>query len=183
MTKFRSSYKRTLSRLQTVLLNVEESKIRSMLSILLKAKRVFVLGLGRSGLVLKCFAIRLIHMGFSVAVVGETMAPPAKNGDALLVSSASGKTKSTFSVVKRAREYGLQVILISATRESPMSKLASAIVHIPLEGLTNDDYDRSTLFEESVFILCEALVPILAKEKYIANEMMSANHANLEIWG
>jgi 6-phospho-3-hexuloisomerase len=182
MTKFKNNCERIISHVQAVLANIKENDVNVMLKTLLDARRIFVLGLGRSSLVLKCFAMRLHHMGFLVAVVGETTVPPARNGDVLLVSSASGRTQSTLSVVQRACECGLKVVLISATQDSPMSKLASTMVYIPIEGLTNNEYDRGTLFEESVFILCETLVPTLAEERNINSEIMSANHANLEIW-
>ena len=43
-----------------------------------KAQNIFVYGTGRSGLMLKAFAMRLMQMNYSVYVIGETITPAIK---------------------------------------------------------------------------------------------------------
>ena len=54
------------------------------------ARRIFVVGAGRSGLALRMSAMRLMHLGFDVHVVGEVTAPAISKGDVLLAASGSG---------------------------------------------------------------------------------------------
>ncbi|KAF0143652.1 MAG: sugar phosphate isomerase [Nitrospirae bacterium] len=182
MASFSESYKKTLSRLQSVLAEINENEINEMLFQMLSAKRIFFLGLGRSSLVLKCFAMRLSHMKLPVWVVGETTVPSANKGDVLVVSSASGETESTLSVTRRAHKEGVKVLLFSATRESSISQLASTMVYIPAKDFTNNLYDHGTLFEDTVFMLCESFVLLLMEKIHITYETMLSNHANLEYW-
>ena len=56
----------------------------------MKPKRIIVCGTGRSGLMLKSFAMRLMQIGYISYVVGETITPAIKEGDLLIVASASG---------------------------------------------------------------------------------------------
>ncbi|NLO77568.1 MAG: 6-phospho-3-hexuloisomerase, partial [Methanomicrobiales archaeon] len=42
---------------------------------LVGAERIYVMGAGRSGLVAKGFAMRLMHLGMHSYVVGETITP------------------------------------------------------------------------------------------------------------
>ncbi len=51
--------------------NMDITKIEQVIEALQNAKSVFVLGAGRSGFVAKSFAMRLMHCGFNVYVVGE----------------------------------------------------------------------------------------------------------------
>ncbi len=53
------------------------------------ADRIFVVGAGRSGLVLKTAALRLMHLGLTVQVVGETTAPAIRAGADVAVVGGS----------------------------------------------------------------------------------------------
>lgn len=55
--------------------------------------RIFVVGTGRSELVGKAFAMRLMHLGFNVHVVGEVTTPAIRDKDCLIAISGSGETK------------------------------------------------------------------------------------------
>ncbi|QYO62744.1 hypothetical protein [Leptolyngbya sp. 7M] len=48
------------------------------------ANRIFVFGGGRSGLVMRMTAMRLMHLGCQVYVVGETITPSIARGDLLI---------------------------------------------------------------------------------------------------
>src|SRR5512136_868994 len=61
---------------------------------MLSVHRVYVAGAGRSGLIARAFAMRLLHLGFDVYVVGETVTPALQRGDTLVIFSGSGETHS-----------------------------------------------------------------------------------------
>ena len=64
---------------------------------ILAAETIFVAGAGRSGLAMKSFAMRLMHMGFDTYVVGETVTPSITDKAVLLIGSGSGSTSSLVS--------------------------------------------------------------------------------------
>ncbi|WP_245619069.1 SIS domain-containing protein [Methanogenium cariaci] len=73
---------------------------------LLTAPRIYVAGAGRSGLIAKAFAMRLMHIGMESYVVGETITPAMQNGDLLVVFSGSGETHSITDICKTAKAVG-----------------------------------------------------------------------------
>ena len=54
---------------------LNEEQVERFVEEILKANKVFVYGAGRSGLVGKAFAMRLMHLNLNVYVVGEIITP------------------------------------------------------------------------------------------------------------
>ncbi len=67
------------------------------------ANRIFIMGAGRSGLVAKSFAMRLMHIGYQVYVVGEIVTPAVTAGDVVVAISGSGNTRTIPSSARSAR--------------------------------------------------------------------------------
>ena len=159
--------------------NTYEVKLTKMLD---KAKRIFVSGAGRSGLVCKFFAMRLVHSGYDVSVVGEIVTPSIKKGDLLIIISGSGETEQLIAFAKKAKEVGAKIVLISAKDNSTIGDMSEAVFQI---GKT-EQYGKvvgmpmGTVFELSTLSFLEALVSHLIHEKGIAEEIMRSRHANLE---
>ena len=80
----------------------DEKSIMAMMDILTSSKNVFLLGQGRSGLVARAFAMRLMHLEIGVYVVGETITPAIDDDDCLLAISGSGETSYIISTAKIA---------------------------------------------------------------------------------
>ena len=97
---------------------VDDEESRQFISEILSGRRIYVTGAGRSGLVAKAFAIRLMHLGFSCYVIGETITPAFESGDMLVAFSGSGETKSVVSAAEKVRELGGWICLITANPES-----------------------------------------------------------------
>ena len=64
-----------LDELRQALAALDNESVERLIAAILKARRIFVAGAGRSGLIMRSFAMRLIHLGFDVSVVGETVTP------------------------------------------------------------------------------------------------------------
>ena len=71
---------------------IKPEQITDLIQKIKNHKRIFVYGTGRSGLMLKALAMRLMQMGLDAYVVGETTTPSVQEGDLLIVASASGET-------------------------------------------------------------------------------------------
>lgn len=121
-------------------------------------------------------------MGFNVCVVGETSVPAIGENDLLIVCSSSGKARSIWSVANRACNVGANMILITATSNTPLAELADVIVFIPVMNEAKIDYEISTVFEETAFLVLEAMVPMVMEFKGVSYADMARNHTNIEYW-
>jgi hexulose-6-phosphate isomerase (EC 5.-.-.-) len=83
--------------------------LKILTSALANKRKILVVGAGRSGLVGKAFAMRLMHLGFNVYVVGETITPSISEGDVLVAVSGSGSTQIVLSVASAAKRAKAQV--------------------------------------------------------------------------
>src|SRR5699024_6198574 len=80
--------------IQEVLEEINEQEAINLAEAIQKANRIFIAGTGRYGLVGKMVGMRLMHSGYSVYIVGETITPSLESEDLLLLISGSGGTKS-----------------------------------------------------------------------------------------
>lgn len=58
--------------------SVNKEDVNKMIEMIEGVENVFIMGLGRSGLVAKAFGMRLMHLGLNVYIVGETITPAIK---------------------------------------------------------------------------------------------------------
>jgi 6-phospho-3-hexuloisomerase len=150
-----------------------------------RARRVFVHGAGRSGLALQMTAMRLMHLGLDVHVVGETTTPAIAEGDVLLTASGSGTTESIVRAARTAVEAKARVALITTAADSPLADLASATIVVPAapkldrSGTASGQYAGS-LFEQAVVLLGDALFHTLWQRSGHSADELWPRHANLE---
>jgi 6-phospho-3-hexuloisomerase len=164
-----------------------ESLIQSE-GLLDSASRIFVAGAGRSGLCMKAFGMRLMHIGKTVHVVGETTTPSIAAADLLILGSGSGRTTSLLAMAEQAKRRGAQVLLFTTDAESPLAKLSNLRVVIPAPSfrVTDEAHDSKsiqplgTLFEQSMLIVCDSLILKLMQRTGVDAAQMFERHANLE---
>lgn len=156
-----------------------DGKLTGMLD---KASRIFISGAGRSGLIGRFFAMRLMHSGYDVSVVGEIVTPSIKKGDLLIIISGSGETEQLVAFTKRAKDIGAEIVLISAKSDSTIGDLADAVFQIgnPEQYGKVVGMPMGTVFELSTLLFLEALISHVIHEKGIPEEEMRSRHANLE---
>lgn len=178
---------------------ISDEEKEKMLEELLKSRRenkkIFVTGAGRSGLVAKAFAMRLLHLGFNVYVIGETILPPVAQGDLVIAVSGSGRTKTIVTVAETARSIGAKVVAITTYPESPLGKIANIVVRIPgrTKLATEEDYlvrqivgiheplaPLGTLFEATVLVFLDGVISELMYRLGISEEELRERHANIE---
>lgn len=155
---------------------------------LLQAPRIFIAGKGRSGLAIQAFAMRLMHLGCTVHIVGDITTPNIRAGDVLLIGSGSGRTPSLVQYALRAHEIGARVVLITGADTSPIHEIAVCIVHIAASTpKLGTDYDQSTssqpmgsLFEQTMLLLLDLLIIQLMVTLDQDPDRMFSRHANLE---
>ena len=150
-----------------------------------RARRVFVHGAGRSGLALRMTAMRLMHLGLDVHVVGEITTPAITEGDVLLTASGSGTTESIVRAARTAVEAKARVALITTATESPLAELASATLVVPAAAKLDRSMTASAqyaggLFEQTVVLVGDALFHTLWQRSGRTADELWPRHANLE---
>lgn len=150
--------------------------------------RIFVAGAGRSGLCMRALGMRLMHLGKTVYVVGETTTPSIAVENLLVIGSGSGKTSSLLAMAEQAQRMGAKILLFTTDATSPLAELADHRVIIPAPSLKKSQENRGlistqplgTLFEQSMLILCDSLILRLMQRLGVDAAQMSERHANLE---
>ena len=134
----------------------------------------------------KSFAMRLMHLGAEVFVVGETITPAIKGEDTLIVVSGSGKTKNVIWVAEKARELGCSVIAFTSNLESELAEVASSNVHIPAatkyrkEGEMESIQPLGSLFDQCMHLVFDSICLCFAELKKVEHSNAFKLHSNLE---
>ena len=142
-----------------------------------RQRRWFFCGQGRSGLVAQMAAMRLMHVGFTTHVVGETTAPSMLQGDGLVAISATGETPLTLHFARLARDLGAVVLAMTSRADSTLASVAQTRIELPT-SCTNQF--GGTLFEQSALLVLDALVLEITAGDPQAYASMQTRHANLQ---
>ncbi|TFB99028.1 6-phospho-3-hexuloisomerase [Cryobacterium adonitolivorans] len=149
------------------------------------AERIFVLGAGRSGLALRMTAMRLMHLGLDVHVVGEVTTPAITAADALLVASGSGSTAGIVRAAETAHAVGATVLALTTAGSSPLAGLATVTVVVPAaekqdHGSALSAQYSGGLFEQSVLLIGDAVFHTLWQASGSTAADLWPRHANLD---
>ncbi len=134
---------------------IDEEEVSNFIDLLAEVygdprRKVLVMGAGRSGLVGKAFAMRLLHLGYNSYVLGDTIVPSVRRGDVVVAISGSGKTKLIVTAAEAAKQVGATVVAITTYPDSPLGKLADLVVKVPgrtkLAGSTTTSPGRSSAY-------------------------------------
>jgi 6-phospho-3-hexuloisomerase len=175
-------YSEILAEIARCMKRIKSEQVRGLADAISGARRIFMAGAGRSGLVARMFAVRLTHLGRQVHVLGESTAPACCGGDLLIIVSGSGRTGGLLHLPARAHSVGVRVALITASPDSPLAREADLKVIVPVArgGKTESMQFAGSLFEQCAMICLEALVLNLMRRLRQSEERMVARHQNLE---
>jgi len=184
-----------IDNIEQVSSEIDSESIMKMLDMLIEAKNVFIIGLGRSGLVARAFAMRLMHLGISVYVVGETITPAIYEDDCLLAISGSGETSFIISTAKTSKNRNAKIIAVTSYEDSTLGKLSDLVIHV--KGRTKIDSEKDyikrqingrhqplaplgTLFEITTLVFLEGVIAELMHRMGKTEDDLKARHTVLE---
>ena len=179
--------RQVLGELERTLAAIGPEDAEHLVDLILGSRRVFVAGAGRSGLAMKAFAMRLMHLGLRAYVVGEMVTPAMTADDLLLIGSGSGETASLVAMAEKVRALKARLALVTIVADSRIGRLAEAVVAIPApspkaraqHGVTSVQ-PMGSLFEQSLLILLDVVVLRLMEQQKTDSAAMFERHANLE---
>lgn len=175
---------------------LDEENVEKFEDIIIEADNVFVTGAGRSGLAAKAFAMRLMHLGVSAYVVGETISPAINNGDCIIAISGSGETNTIVSAAKIAKNRGSKVLAVTSYPESTLGKLADTCLLVKgrtMQEVDDENYMKrqiygnytsltplGTAFELTTLVFLDAIVSELMEKMHQTESDLKARHTVLE---
>jgi 6-phospho-3-hexuloisomerase len=164
---------------------VKQAEIDALEQALLGSGSIAVYGLGREGLAMRAFAMRLMHVGLPVAVVGDMTTPPIGPGDLFLVSCGPGYLSTVEALAGVARGVGTTVAMITSQPNAPLPRQADLLLTIPAQTMAEDEHSSSeqamgSAFEQAMWVLFDAMVPELQAATGQTVEDLRGRHTNLE---
>jgi 6-phospho-3-hexuloisomerase len=185
------------TRIRTISDVMSDEEIDALLNEIQSANRIYTIGAGRSGLVAKAFAMRLMHLGLPSFVVGETVTPAMQSGDIIIAFSGSGETKTVADISETVRDIGGKVCLITSKRDSRIGRIADCIVIIESQRDKVSDESAEfeirqmmgehksfaplgTIFETTAMVFADAIISRLMEIMQCDVEDLRCRHANIE---
>lgn len=162
---------------------------------IIDSKIIFLMGAGRSGLAAKAFAMRLMHLGFDVYVVGETTTPAVQPDDLVIAVSGSGETPSIANLGVIAKKIGSKLSVITSNRDSTLGRISDIVLIVPgrpKEDVVYEDYHErrmigypqlaplGTIFEISALVFLDAVISELMVRTGASEAELKKRHTVFE---
>lgn len=156
----------------------KESVARAV-DLLQKAPATFVYGAGRSGIIGRAFAMRLVQTGLTAYVIGESVTPIVKRGDAVFILSGRGESNSSIQAANIVRREGAELIVLTAHATSKLAHAATLLLalNFPENAEQRRFAPLGTLFESASLRLTDALIAELMAVRGETEETMRRRHA------
>ena len=184
------TYKQTadmvVEELKTSLGAIDPQSVEKLMELVLGARKVFFIGVGRVMLSLQAIAKRWAHLGIDVHLVGEITEPAITPDDVLIVGSGSGTTLFPVGIAQKAHKIGAKVVHIGSNPNGPLSEIVCLMVRIPvrtkfyLEDEIDSQQPMTRLFEQTLLMLGDIIAKMIIDRKELDRKGLWQYHANLE---
>ena len=171
-----------VSEVQGVLSQVDRDELQEIMGLFVKENSIFIDGEGRSGLMAKGFAMRLMHLGYDVFVIGETITPAIRENDLLVIASGSGSSPGLLASAEKAKKSGARTLLVSSKRDSLIAKVVDCAFVVPGTVKGEQGVNRgsiqllSTLFDQSLHLVLDALCLMISQRDEMSNDEATQLH-------
>ncbi len=166
-------------RVTAAIAGVPVPDVQRAIQILAKAPAIFVYGAGRSGIVGRAFAMRLVQTGLTAYVIGESVTPIVRRGDAVFILSGQGESYSSIQTANIVRREGADLIVLTTRAGSKLAHAATLL--LPLEFAEDGDRPRlaplGTLFEAASLRLTDGIIAELMVARGESEASMRGRHA------
>lgn len=170
----------------TGIAGIDPAGAEAIVDAIASARRIALYGVGREGLMIKAFAMRLFHLGLDAHVVGDMTTPPVGPGDLLIVSAGPGMFSTVAGLVGVAKDSGAATACFTAQPDAEVPRMCDTVMVLPAQTMADDSgatksiLPMGSLYEGVQFLAGELLVLMLGDRLGISATAMRANHTNLE---
>lgn len=175
-----------LAEIGAALESVDEAQVDAAVAAIAGAKTIALYGVGREGLQVKGFGMRLFHLGLRAAMVGDMTTPPIGEGDLLVVSAGPGAFSTVLGLMGVAHEAGAKTLVVTAQPDGEAAARADHVLVIPAQTMANDRgataaaLPMGSVFEGAQYVLFELMILKLRDRLGVSLDLMRSNHTNLE---
>ncbi|MGA8542399.1 MAG: SIS domain-containing protein [Thermoplasmata archaeon] len=166
-------------RVTVALDRLNPATVASVVALLARAPATFVYGAGRSGILGRAFAMRLVQIGLTAYVIGESVTPIVRRGDVVFILSGRGESQSSIQTANIVRREGAELIVVTGRAASKLAHIATAL--LPLDFPEDPERPKfaplGTLFESASLRLTDALIAELMQARGETEESMRRRHA------
>jgi len=179
-------YRAALDDLARVFARLEPGPVERAVEAIAKARQLALYGVGREGLQMRGFAMRLYHLGLKSSVVGDMSAPQLGTGDLFLASAGPGHFATVEALLGVARRDGARTLVVTAEASGPCARAADLVLLVPAQTMARDQaaptsvLPMGSLYEGALFLLFEVMILKLRERLGVSAEAMRARHTNLE---
>lgn len=165
-----------------------------------KERQIVLHGVGREGLMMRAFTMRLYHLGLNAHCLGEMSCPPIGEGDLFIASAGPGSFSSVDALITTARDAGARVVVVTAQPGGKAPQLGHTTVYLAAQTMADDEVanelriaDASdkkcrqeqilpmgSVYEGAMFVLFEIAVFLLRRKLGETLQSMRGRHTNLE---
>jgi 6-phospho 3-hexuloisomerase len=161
------------------IVRLDPESLDRAVSMLNHAPATFVYGAGRSGIIGRAFAMRLVQTGLTAYVIGESVTPIVRKGDAVFILSGAGESQSSVQTANIVRREGAELVVVTARATSKLAHAATLLIafDFPEDAERRRLAPLGTLFEATSLVLTDALVAELMRVRHETEASMRRRHA------
>jgi 6-phospho-3-hexuloisomerase len=199
MTRIEKTANEILAGIKRSICELNKDDVEKLIEFILESqgKKIFIVGMGRSGFVGRAFALRLMNLEFDVYFLGETITPAASEGDLLIAISGTGTTRMVLSACTAAKEIGTRVVAITSFPKSLLGQMADLTVEV--KGKTKAEVPKEkdyvarqitgerepisplgSIFENNCTVFLDSLIVELMHRLGRTEADLKRGHSNIE---
>jgi len=179
-------YRAALDDLSRVFDRIDDGLVDRAVEEIARARRIALYGVGREGLQIKGFCMRLFHLGRDAAMVGDMTTPHIGDGDLLVVSAGPGYFSTVAALMAVAKRDGARTLVVTAQPDGECARAADLALIVPAQTMADDRgaetsvLPMGSLYEGAQYVLFEVMILKLRARLGVTPETMRAAHTNLE---
>ena len=171
---------------------IGDNTLQDIVSLILDAEQIYVLGIGHSGMFGRILSMKLNHVGLKAFTICDEINPPFTENDLLIAISQSGGTATVVAIAEKAKKLGGRVLGVTSNENSALGRISDGLLKIDrhaddvsFEGLApiGDKKNQNllgVLFGFNIYILFYTLVIELAIKRDETPDSINVRHANLQ---
>lgn len=180
-------YETVLAEHEQVFQNQNSDELRETIEEIIKADRVFIMGVGREGIAARGFAMRLMHLGKETHWIWDDTTPGMGENDLFIAVNGSGKIGHIHYVVEQAKNTGARILVVTGNPNEKTPLLADKTLFVPAAVFNGTDtrciesiQPMGNLFEQHLFLLFDMIIMLSEKDLNLSHELMEKRHRNIE---